>query len=58
MTVLVDHSGQRVKVSDFSDAVKVNNGEQTEQREITDNYKCYNVFFTAPEVCIHVYLHV
>ena len=51
---MLDHSGQRVKVCDFSSAVKVADGEPTEQREIPDTYKCYNVFFAAPEVLVYL----
>ena len=48
----MDHHGQGLKISDLSCAVKVISDEATKQLEFSDSddYKSYNIFFTAPEV--------
>lgn len=56
VTVFVDHSGQKLKVYDLRYAVKIIANQPTERIEFSDNYNCYNVFFTAPEV--HMYICV
>ena len=46
----MNHTGQKLVISDLSDAVKVAANDPTERIEFTDDYKYQSVFFTAPEV--------
>lgn len=48
VTILVNHTGQKLKVTDFRYAIKLENDEMI---NIHDDHKFYNVHFTAPEVC-------
>jgi len=53
-TLLVDFTGQRVKVSDLSCAVKLNDGELTERVQFSDDYKVRHALYAAPEVTTHI----